>query len=107
MLDAGNVEGAIAELKTLEDPNASQAAESFVQEAEMTVLMEKLQAQLTDTVLGNIGVSQIGPYSSTKGINLKSMATSVKNTVTGGTVVRDDDSGFVILTPEKKFPGQP
>lgn len=54
LLDQGNIQGAIAELQTL-DGNAAQTAQPFIQQAEATLLAQKVQTLLHENILSKIG----------------------------------------------------
>jgi hypothetical protein len=105
LLDQGDINGAVQELKTLQDESAAKTAQSFIEEAELTMLVKQFQSKLTGTVMNKVGVKDLGSYDPSA--SLKSIVGGVKETVTGGKLVRDKDSGFSILVPEKKLPGTP
>ncbi|HPF78126.1 MAG TPA: mitofilin family membrane protein, partial [Alphaproteobacteria bacterium] len=53
MLDEGNIKGAIAELQTL-DGEAAQTAQPFIQQAQVSLLAEKVQEMLGQDILSKI-----------------------------------------------------
>jgi hypothetical protein len=112
LLDQGDISGAVEELKSLQDESAANTAQSFIEEAELTVLMQNFQSQLTGSVMDKVGIKSLESYEPTQSLQsivggVKSTVGNVKSTVTGGKLVRDKDSGFSILVPEKKIPGAP
>jgi hypothetical protein len=102
-LDAGDVQGAIATLKTL-DGNAAGTAAPFIEQAQAAVLADDIQNMLRQMIVANVG----GDMSTAAGMveKAKQTATDVQNAVTGGgTVVKDEKSGFAILPAPKGFKG--
>lgn len=93
MMDEGNIEGAITELQTLQG-DAANAAQPWMNEAQVTLQAQQVMAMLVDKVGGVVhsGGSPIG----TSG--LKSILHGIENIGTGGgTVTTDPQSGFSIL----------
>ena len=72
MLDDGNVEGAIAELQTLQG-DAAQTALPWMEDAQATLMAQKLQDMMTAKVGGAIGTT-----------DLKGILHEIENTVGGG-----------------------
>ncbi len=102
-LDTGDVQGAIATLKTL-DGNAADTAAPFIEQAQAAVLADDIQNMLRQMIVANVG----GDMSTAAGMmeKAKQTATDVQNAVTGGgTVVKDEKSGFAILPAPKGFKG--
>ncbi len=120
MLDKGDVQGAITELKSL-DGEAAQTAQPFVQEAEMTLLAQQVQGMMQNMILAKIGgavpalsttVSPVAAPATVPGvppqghIDLNAIKDSVTNALPGQQeVIKDDESGLVILPRPQGFKG--
>ncbi len=120
MLDQGDVQGAIAELKSLEG-EAAQTAQPFVQEAEMTLLAQQVQGMMQNMILAKIGgavpalpttASPVAAPTTVPGvpphghIDLNAIKDSVTNALPGQQdVIKDDESGLVILPRPQGFKG--
>ena len=121
-LDEGNIEAALAELKTLDGAAAEEAA-PFMEEAEMTLAAQQVQALLGDKILshfggglpggalsGNGGAS-IAPVSadfSTEDLPFQTVdgliGTVQRGTSMQNKVLRDDESGVSILPRGQNLP---
>jgi mitofilin len=114
LLDQGNVQAAIAELKTL-DGEAAQTAQPFVQEAEMTLLAQQVQGMMQNMILGNIGALKVPAAAGATGaaiapqgqsIDLNGVKETLEHAVPGQQeVIKDDESGLVILPRPQGFKG--
>lgn len=119
LLDKGDVSAAIAELQTLEG-EAAQTAQPFVQEAQMTLLAQQVQGMMQNMILSKIGaavpaagaaipamtmpsVPGVPPQGQ---IDLNAIKDSVTNALPGGQeVIKDEESGLVILPRPQGFKG--
>lgn len=130
MLDAGDVQGAIAELQTLEGASADAAA-PFIAKAQQTVLTEDVQAMIYETILAKLGsvspqlsseVQKVMPTPATGNtapgtapvepvlpqIDLNSLKQGAQDMIPGlsaGDMVKDEESGLAITPPAQKFKG--
>lgn len=102
MLDDGDIQGAIAALQGLEGP-AAQTAQPWIEEAQMTLLAEKVQEMLTTNVAARIGST--APYTARSG-GLGGLVRQIESLspINGRTVVTDEESGFSILPRQLKIP---
>lgn len=98
-LDSGDVQGAIATLKTL-DPQAQSKAEPFIQQAEATVLADQIQNMLRQMIVSNVGSNLAASP-----VNASAVTQQIKNAIPGNSVVKDEESGFAILPAPKGFKG--
>lgn len=99
MLDAGDIEGAIAELQSLEG-EAAETAQPFVAQAEMTVVAQQLQDMLTGKVINSI---QTAPGGALSGGGAEQLIREIKKMATTRTVFRDEASGFTMVEPKGKL----
>ncbi len=96
-LDAGDVQGAIATLKTL-DPEAQNKAQPFIDQAQATVLADQVQGMLRQMIVANVnGGNPMG--------TIKAVGQQIQNAVPGQAVVKDEASGLSILPAPKGFKG--
>jgi hypothetical protein len=94
LLDEGNIRGAIKTLQSLEDSEASRAAQPWIDEAEFSLLAERLQQMIVDTVLSSASMqdgAEISP------MYLDDISKGIRNNMPGGTIVSDPDSDFIML----------
>ncbi|PZQ45260.1 MAG: hypothetical protein DI551_07900 [Micavibrio aeruginosavorus] len=101
-LDAGDVQGAIATLKTLDGDAATKVA-PFIEQAQATVLADQIQSMLRQTIISNVG-SNLGTAAGAP-IAAPSIGTAIQNAMPGSGVVKDDASGMAILPAPKGFKG--
>lgn len=120
MLDQGNIQGAITELQTLEG-EAAQAAQPFIQRAEVSLLAEKVQQMLGETILskvsGQLPVSDMlegvmAPEAGNTGQSDSSFSMDeVKRNLEEAIpapepeVIHDEESGVTILPTQPGFKG--
>lgn len=110
-LDAGDVQGAIATLQSL-DGEAKATAAPFIQQAQATVLAEQVENLLRQTILASVG-SNVGtasgitaPAAAMPSMTIDNVTNAVKGALPGQQqVVTDDESGFSILPAPKGFKG--
>jgi len=108
LLDQGDIQAAIKELETL-DGEAAQTAEPFIEQAEARLLAEQVQTMLRQTILSNVS----GGFAASGGnvdLDLQKMQENFQNLTTpaqngGGGVVKDEESGVVILPRQPGFKG--
>ena len=121
-LDEGNIEAALAELKTLDGAAAEEAA-PFMEEAEMTLAAQQVQALLGDKILSHFGGGLPGgalsgnggastapvsadfstedlPFQTVDGL----IGTVQRGTSMQNKVLRDDESGVSILPRGQNLP---
>ncbi len=101
MLDDGNIEGALAELQTLEG-SAAETAAPFMNEAAMTLMASDVESLLSELVSMRTGIGGNVPYIA-KGHDLKSLINRVEQAVPGGSVVSDESGSVNILQKKKGF----
>lgn len=90
LLDAGNVEGAIIELQTLQGP-AAQTAQPWINEAQMTLLSEKVEQLLGSKILG--GLQGMNGASA----NPDQIINRIQKMMPRKGVISDEESGMAIL----------
>ncbi|MCB9990626.1 MAG: uroporphyrinogen III synthase HEM4 [Rhodospirillales bacterium] len=105
MLDEGDIQGALAELQSLEG-EAAQTAQPFMNEAQMTLMAQQLQGMMTQKVLNNVA----GPAAGMSGgmpmpgvpsaAGMEQLIGEIKNMAPQKTLIRDPNSGFTILAPK-------
>ncbi len=96
-LDKGDVEGAMTELSALQGPAAKTAA-PWMEQADMTVGVQKLQEMLTERMRGLGGASY-----TTQGGTLGDLANEAARLLPQGNLSQDSASGVSIYTPPAKF----
>ncbi len=99
-LNKGDVQGAIATLKTL-DGEAKTTAEPFIDQAQATLLADQVQTMLRQMIVANVGKNM----GVSTGGGLSGVATKIQNALPGSGVVKDEESGFAILPAPKGFKG--
>lgn len=100
-LEKGDVQGAIATLDAL-DGEAKNKAQPLIDQAQAAVLADQVQNMLRQMIVANVGTN----INAAAGAGVVgTVATGVKNAVTGGTVVEDEESGFSVLPAPKGFKG--
>jgi hypothetical protein len=132
LLDEGNIQGAIAELKTL-DGEAAQTVQPFLQQAEVSLLAERVQQMLGENILSRIGQqipgmglngeqSAIQKSSGTErgfsgfipeiegvaDLNMDEVKQNLENAIPSfgsPEVIRDEESGVSILPNQSGFKG--
>ena len=93
LLDEGNIQGAIIELQGLEG-EAAQTAQPFIENAQFTMLAEKLQGMFADRVIMNIGQS-----ASTGSVGTSQLIGEIKKLAPHRRIFKDEESGLIILEP--------
>lgn len=126
MLDAGNVQGAIAELQTL-DGEAGAKAAPFIDKAQQTLMTEQVQTMVYQEILSKLGSVAPGlksqlqgvmpapavpgdaaaPETAVPSVDLNALKEDAKKLVPGmgGDMVKDDKSGFAITPRQNQFKG--
>lgn len=112
LLDQGDIEGAISQLQTLNGP-AAQAAQPFIDEAQITLLARQTQDLVQRTIVGSInrsitaGSAPINLDEAVRQQPTQGVAPAAEQAapVQGQQVIRDRDSGAVILPGEDRFKG--
>ncbi|MCB1529502.1 MAG: hypothetical protein H6853_00610 [Rhodospirillales bacterium] len=112
LLDQGDVEGAIAQLQTL-DGEASETAQPFIEQAQTTLLSGQVQDMLQNMILSSLGkVSGKGAPAlpSAEGLDLNNIKGTLKEVVPEGLhqeqgVIKDEESGVTVLPRQKGFKG--
>lgn len=99
-LDKGDIEGAIATLKTL-DGDAKTTAEPFIDQAQAALLADQVQNMLRQMIVASVGTNM----NTAAGSGLSGVTTKIQNAMPGSDVVKDDQSGFAILPSPKGFKG--
>lgn len=103
MLDDGDVQGAIAELQSL-DGEAAQTAQPFIDEAQMTMLAQQLQGVFTHKVMSEVGGSVTPVTSGGAQASVKQLLSEIKKFAPQGKLVGDPDSGFMIYQKQDLAP---
>lgn len=111
-LDAGDVQGAIATLQSL-NGDARVQAQPFIEQAEATVLAEQVQNMLRQMIVANVGTdfstasgAAAGNAMNNAGQTVQDVTNQIKNALpTGQNVVKDEESGFTIMPAPKGFKG--
>ncbi|MFA7461528.1 MAG: hypothetical protein WCY59_00100, partial [Anaerovoracaceae bacterium] len=111
-LDNNDIQGAIATLQAL-DGDAKEKAQPLIEQAQATVLAEQIQNMLRQMIVASVG-TDIGTAAG-QGLNGAGNALSealgdsggaIQNMIPGQQgVVRDEESGFSILPPQRGFKG--
>jgi hypothetical protein len=115
MLDDGNIQGAIAELQSLEG-EAAVTAEPFIEQAKASLLAGDLQQLLSDSILskvtGKLPLEGLGTINPIEGVqnalpqempDMKKVLEEVP--LAPNNVIKDEESGVSILPREPKFKG--
>jgi hypothetical protein len=97
-LDKGDVQGALATLKSLEG-DAKTTAQPVIEQAEATVLADQIQSMLRSMIVANVGTN-INAASGAPTLN--NVATTIQNALPGQGVVKDEASGLTVLPPAPK-----
>jgi hypothetical protein len=111
-LDEGNIEQAIKELQSLEG-EAAQTARPLIEEAEMTLLAERVQNMIGNNILSRLGgenpfsgmMNGQGISDAVKGLDAGAMKDALDQTMGGGEVIQDEESGLSILPKRQGFKG--
>ncbi|PZO86081.1 MAG: hypothetical protein DI626_07025 [Micavibrio aeruginosavorus] len=110
-LDAGDVQGAISTLQSL-NGDARVQAQPFIEQAEATVLAEQVQNMLRQMIVANVGTDfstasgAAGNAVNNAGQTVQDVTSQIKNALpTGQNVVKDEKSGFAIMPAPKGFKG--
>ena len=106
-LDQGDVQGAIATLRSL-DGEAQSKAQPFIQQAEATLLADQIQNMLRQMIVANVGTdiqAASGAAMMNGGTTLKNVTDKIQQALPGQGVVKDEQSGFAILPAPKGFKG--
>lgn len=102
MLDDGNVQGALAELQSLEG-EAAQTAQPWMEQAQTSLMAQEVQELLTQEILGRIGSAGNGLKFTTRGGGIKDAVKGLQDLGDSRTVTHGE-GGFVILPPQPKGP---
>lgn len=109
-LNASDVSGAIATLKTL-DPQAKEQAAPFIEQAEATILADQIQGMLRQMIVANVGTNvstaagAAGAGLSGAGAAIGNVTQKIQEAMPSQEVVKDEESGFAILPSPKGFKG--
>ena len=98
LLDEGNVQGAIAELQTLEG-GAKETAMPWIDEAQATLLAGQLESLFTGKVASEVSQSSLAKTASGSKLSIDQLVSELKNLKPPRKLVTDDASGFMILEP--------
>ncbi len=106
LLDQGDVNGAIAELETLQGP-ARDTAQPVIDQAKMTALAQKVQMMLTERVTARLQAPGSAPYTTGGGVGalLDDISGAVGNAA--GHVVSDPTGSVNILPAGPSLPSSP
>lgn len=123
LLDAGDVQGAVAELQKL-DGEAAQKAAPFIDKAQQTVMAEQVQTMVYQTILSKLGTVAPGLKSQLQGViptdtaapvttlpgavdlnSLKDDALKMVPDLGGQDMVKDKESGLAITPRQNQFKG--
>lgn len=123
LLDAGDVQGAVAELQKL-DGEAAQKAAPFIDKAQQTVMAEQVQTMVYQTILSKLGTVAPGLKSQLQGVmptdpaapapsmpgsvdlnSLKDDALKMVPDLGGKDMVKDKESGLAITPRQNQFKG--
>ncbi|NQZ14033.1 MAG: hypothetical protein HRT94_04295 [Alphaproteobacteria bacterium] len=126
MLDNGDVEGAIAQLQTL-DGEAAQTAQPFIDQAQASLLSDQVQQMLRNTILSKVGgqfggivdqlPTQMIPQQQTNvapeangqpaqtGFDMNAIKKTLEEATTPREVIKDEESGLSILPRQQGFKG--
>ena len=130
MLDNGDIQGAIAELQTL-DGQAAQTAQPFLQQAQASLVAEQAKKLLGDNILSQItsqlpsdlgsalpsgaipsniteAIPSVLPTDATGNVNINSVKEALEDTVplpAESNVVTDKESGLSVLPRQSGFKG--
>lgn len=115
LLDAGNIEGAISELQTLEG-DAALSAQPFLERAEISLMAEKVQQMLGENILarisGQLPAAAVIDDITTPSLdlNMEDVKRTLQETlphIGEQEVIRDEESGVIILpsNPSSGFKG--
>lgn len=100
LLDEGNVEAALQELKALEGESQT-AAKPIIEEAEANLLAQQVQTMLKDTIVSRLASGNaIGGPGGLNGMNSQQLINELKREIellTNPEVTIDEESGFAIL----------
>ncbi len=105
MIDDGDIQGAIAELQSL-DGDAAQTALPWIENAEVTLLAQQVQAMLTQQVMSRVGGGALSLKGGMSG--LENIMGDFQNIVPGASgqkrrVIHNDASGISILPAKQKM----
>lgn len=98
LLDEGNVQGAIAELQTLEG-GAKETATPWIEEAKASLLAGQLENLFTGKVASEVSQSSLATTSGGSKLSVDQLVRELKNIKPPRKLVSDDASGFMILEP--------
>ncbi len=101
MLDEGDVQGAIAELQSLEG-EAATAAQPFIDEAQLSMLAEQLQGMFAGKVMNRLGGGVGGMNITAGGAGIEGLMQEVQK-LAPRRVIRSEGSNLMILEPKPKF----
>ncbi|HPD83770.1 MAG TPA: uroporphyrinogen-III synthase [Alphaproteobacteria bacterium] len=117
LLDEGNIQGAITELKTL-DGAAAQEAKPFIEQAEVSLLAERVQQMLGENILSRVkgqlpSESTLSSYpqdvlqSVPQNLDMDEVRRRIQNANPLGSeeVIHDEESGISILPGQQGFRG--
>lgn len=109
-LDHGDVQGAILSLQSL-NGDAKAQAQPFIDQAQATVLADNIQNMIRQMIVANVGTNfntaaGVGAGTGAASVNtVKSLTDKVQGMMPQENVVKDENSGFVILPAPKGFKG--
>lgn len=115
LLDEGDVTAALAILQELEGP-AAETAQPFIQQAEVSMLANQVQTMLRESILSKVSsmpssirMPQIAPagagISGSGTMDLNQITDTIKQVIPQSQVIKDEESGVVILERNQKFKG--
>lgn len=102
-LDQGDIEGALATLQTL-DGSAKTAATPFMEQAQAALLADQVQNMLRQLIVANVGTN-LSTAGGDGASTLKGMTEKVQSVILPNNVVKDEESGLVVLPAPKGFKG--
>lgn len=111
LLDAGNIQGAIAQLQTL-DGQAAQTAQPFIQQAQISLLAEKAQQLLGENILSKINqqipvqgiLKNMGMEESFNALSGASPETTTPDAAQNNSIIPQFDMNSVKQTLENAIP---
>lgn len=111
LLDEGNIDQAVRELRTL-DGDAGLTAQDFIREAQSTLMAQQAQELISDSILSkvtNIDLNQLNNGNLIKDFDLDAIKRNLNQAlpaISGGNQgVRDEASGLTILPNAQTFKG--
>lgn len=106
LLNEGNVRDAVIILQTL-DGEAAQTAQPFIDQAQATLLAQRIEEMISQSVLSNLGSGKT--LYNRPGLDLNKIKNTIEQAVPGSMpgqgVVKDEESGVSILPQSQGFKG--